>query len=332
MTIRIAAIACGLAATISVRALAAFPPVPATTPPPTAPTDLTRGDLETRFGAPFALGWAQYLPTGPGLNLYPPATEFVICFRPYTGPTSPPCSRASHDWHEPIAGSSPALTRTGNFFRFAPGNAIALADLDKPFRFTVGACSAPNEASCRYSAADVFYSTRNLVAEPAQTALASTPLNWKIDVRASNPGDSGVGKFKGIVELFEVLGFGAPGRDCIKDFDAAGLSADPTLVVLDKRGGRTPITMVSRDTNHVYNGPEVAGVYRLGDFNTSQSFTTAAPSIGAHVVDRGVYLADFAIPSNVMPRTFVIITTLDTDSAAREYNEDDNSRGKCRTR
>jgi hypothetical protein len=334
---------CGIAALIAACAFApsahaqqpTLPLIPLTSPP-TAPTNLTNGDLVGLHSGqtPLVLGWGQFFPSGPGLVLNPLATHFIVCFRAYTGATAPPCTLASNDFLEAVAAPTARLTRTGNFFRLAPGVAIQEAQLDKPFRFTVGACSALVERSCRYTAADIFYSTRNVIAETASENGLTTPVNWKINAQATNTGDSDVPQFSGLVEAFEVLGFGAPGRDCVVNVDDAHLRFDTTLVVLDKMGGRTPMTMVSRSTNGSYNGPPVAGIFRLGTFSTFATFVTPQPSIGANFLNpRGVGIVDFPIALNaVMPRTFVLITTLDTGNVIREFNEGDNARAKCRVR
>lgn len=334
--------ACGIAAPLASGAFAASAvaqqltlPVTPITQPPAAPANLTHGNLVGRhFGAtPLVLEWAQFLTPGPGPTLRPLATHFIVCFRAYTGATSPPCTLSNNDYLESIAAPSPRLVRTGNFLRFMPGGAVLESQLDQPFRFTVGACSALAESSCRYSATDVFYSTRNPIADTASENGLTTSVNWKINAQATNSGDSEVPGFSGMVEVFEVLGFGSPGRTCVVNLDDNSIRFDPTLVVLEKLGGRTPITMVSRDANGNYNGPEVAGVFRMGGFSTSATFVTAATALPANLMSpRGVGVVDFAIPQGPMQRTFVLITTLDTGNVIRESNEGDNVRAKCRVR
>jgi len=303
--------------------------------PPLAPTNLTNGDFVGRRAGltPLVLQWGQFFPSGGGLFLYPPATHFVICFRANTGGTSPPCTMASHDYEEVIATPTTRLTRTGNNFRFAPGGPVQDAQLDQPFRFTVGACTALVERSCRYAAADVYYSSRNIVADTVGVDSTTTTSHWRLNAQASNPGDSEIPGFSGTVELLEALPSGISSSPCVTDVDDASRRSDGTLVVIDKWGGRKAMAEVSRDASGHYNGPEIAGLFRLLTFSTSMPFTTGSTALAARQMSsRGVAVVDFPIAVGPVQKTFVAIATLDTAGDVREYDENDNVRAKCRAR
>ena len=309
-----------------------LPPFSPIVSQPLAPTNLTSGDFMGRRGGatPLVLEWGQFFPTSPGLLLRPLATHFIVCLRP----AAAPCSLMDHDYLESVAAPSPSLTRSGNFFRLAPaGVAIPNGQLDQALRFTVGACSALTERSCRYSIAEIYYSTRNPIADTASENGLTTPFTWTINAQATNNGDSDVPRFSGKVELFEVLGYGSPGRECVTNVDDTAIRYDSTLVVLDKFGGRTPMAMVSRGVDGRYNGPEVSGVYRLGDLSAVATFITSSPALSANQTSaRGIGVVDFPIVAGVTQRTFVLVTTLDTGNVIREFNEKDNVRAKCRKR
>lgn len=304
--------------------------------PPSPPTDLTpqAGDYEGRINhaTVLTMGWSQYFPSGPGPFLRPPATHFVVCVDAYVGPAAPPCNLATADFTETIAAPTMALRRTGNRFTFMPARFIENTELDGKLRFTVLACSALVDWSCRATGVDLYYSSRNPASDGVSENQSSTPVVWKLDVRALNTGDGRVPAFSGLVELFEVVSIGNPGRDCLRDVDHNSIAGQTDLVVFGKDGSRTPISMVQR-TNGVYSGPMVAGIFRLGGFNVSKSYLTEDPAFAGKVpTSRGIKVLDFAIASNVTQRTFVVFHTLDSGNAIREFNENDNVIAQCRKR
>ena len=321
--------ACGLAAS----AAAQFGPL---MDPPLPPTDLTprAGDYEGKINhaTVLTMGWSQYFPSGPGPFLRPPATHFVVCVDAYVGPSAPPCTLASADFTEAIAAPSPALLQTGNRFTFMPARFIENAELDGKLRFTVLACSALANRSCRGIGVDLYFSSRNPASDGASENQSSNSAVWKLDVRAMNTGEGMVPAFAGLVELFEVVSIGNPGRDCLRDVDHNSIAGQTDLVVFGKDGSRTPISMVQR-TNGVYSGPVVAGIFRLGGFSIAKSYLSDDPAFAGKVTtSRGIKVLDFAIASNVTQRTFVVFHTLDTGNAIREFNENDNVIAQCRKR
>jgi hypothetical protein len=307
-------------------------------PPPAAPTNVvpaTGSTLEGRTGGATmlnAVSWTQFFPTGPGPFLNPPATHFLVCMDSYSG-APPPCTIATADFTETIASPSTLLFRNGNQFTLVTLRAIADADLNTPYRVTVVACSSLFDRSCRGTASDVYYSARNIVAAGAgDNGLFTTAINWAIDARASNPGTTAVPGFSGRLDLFEVLGFGNPGRDCRRDVDAADVRMDPTLLAIDEFGTMTPLPALNRPAGS-YVGPRIAGIFRMGSFNVAGAFMTSNPSLPASLTTaRGVGMVSFGIPSTGLQRTFVVLTRFDTTDAVREYNETDNSSAKCARR
>jgi len=304
---------------------------------PLPPTDLRplAGDYEGRKGnlTVLTMGWSQFFPSGPGLYVHPTATNFIVCVDAYTNAAPPPCKLATaNHYTESIAAPTPALVRSGNSFTFMPGRFISGAELDKPLRLTVLACSVLVDRSCAATGVDLFYSSRNIVADGASVAWASTNTDWTFDARAMNPGDSDVPKFDGSIELFEVVGFGYPGRDCETNVDSPDFVNDESLVIIGTDGSRTQMTLAKR-TKGAYSGPQVAGIYRMGDFRQSIAFTTTNPAIAANnTSSAAVKTVTFPIPVGATPRTFVAIESLDTGNVIREFNENDNVKAKCRVR
>ena len=315
--------------------LAAHAQVAPLIPPPLAPVDLSpaAGDYQGRTGhaTPVTMGWTQAFPTGMTLN--PLATHFVVCLDAYAGASAPACTVASADWTEAISAPSGLLARTGNRFTLTPGRFIEDTELDTGMRLTVGACSQRVTRSCRFTGVDLYYSSRNIVADGASENGLSTNSTWIFDMRATNPGDGWVAGFDGTLQLFEVLSTGTDGRDCRRDVDLSDVAHDPTLIVIAKDGSMKPIQMVTRVGGR-YSGPPVAGIFRVGNFSDSRSFTTGNPSLGPNVVSsRGVAVVDFPITAGIVQqRTFVALELLDTGNAVREFNETDNAIAQCRRR
>jgi hypothetical protein len=305
--------------------------------PPWAPTDLspTSGTYQGRLagGTPLILGWSQYLPgPGGGLLLKPAATHFIVCVR--AGASAPPCSLATADFRETIAAPSAALTQSGARFTFMPSRSLADSMLNDPLRFTVGSCSAMVERSCTYTSVDTWYLTFNPSSDGIGQNLSSTTSNWKFNANALNDADSPAPRFTGRVELFEVLHMGMPGRTCLQKPDDPSVADDPSLVVIDKFGGHTPMPMVKRESG-VYTGPPVAGIFRLGSFTTSKSYVTDNdPAVAARAQrSTAVKVVDFPIPINpLVQRTFVVIHSIDTPNAIHEFNENDNAIAQCKVR
>jgi hypothetical protein len=307
--------------------------------PPSPPTNVepvTGTTLEGRTGGVTmlnAVSWSQFFPTGPGPFLNPPATHFLICLDSYSGATPPPCTIGTADFTESIAAPSTLLFRSGNRFALATLRTIADSELNAPYRVTVVACSALFDRSCRGTGSDIYYSAQNIVAAGAgDSGPFTTAANWAIDARATNTGTTVVPGFSGRFELFEVLGFGNPGRDCRRDVDAADVRMDATLLAIDEFGTTTPVPMLNRPAGS-YVGPRIAGIFRMGSFTATGAFMTSNPSLPASfTTPRGVGTVSFGFPSTGLQRTFVVLTRLDTTNAVREFNENDNASAKCMRR
>lgn len=321
-------------------ATAAWPQIGPLVPPPTPPTDLTplAGDYQgTVNGTPLGMGWTQLIPTGTGPFLRPPATHFIICVEVVTGASPPPCTVANADFLESIASPSIALNRSGSRFTFTPARGITNAELDQPLRLSVGACSALFDRSCRVIGTDVFYATRNLRRPSAGVNLTLTSdQTWVFDISADNNGSSDVGPFDGAVQAFEVLGKGSPGRTCRTDVDALDVIADMSVIAIDANGLGTPVPLLER-TNGVYSGAvPIKGMFRYGSLQLARWVSaTRNPSLLAGSSTTPVFIADFAIPrtaAGLSPRTFLVVSYLDTGKRVREFDERDNVSAACKTR
>ena len=189
------------------------------------------------------------------------------------------------------------------------------------------------DRSCRGTGSDIYYSAQNIVAAGAgDSGPFTTAANWAIDARATNTGTTVVPAFNGRFELFEVLGFGNPGRDCRRDVDAADVRMDATLLAIDEFGTTTPVPMLNRPAGS-YVGPRIAGMFRMGSFAATGAFTTPNPALPASLTTpRAVGTVSFGFPTTNLQRTFVVLTRLDTTNAVREINENDNASAKCMRR
>ena len=309
--------------------------------PPAAPTNITpvAGPHEARAIAPFTplvLTWSQYFPSG-GLSLYPPATHFVICFDAYVTTAAPACTVSNADWKETIAMPTAALVRSGNSFMFTP-RTIDAPELERNMRLTLGACSSQTiflplvNSNCRFVGRDIYYSSKNIVAEgPGDSASDAT--TWIFDVNASNPGTSDIQQFSGTEEIFEVLFKGSPGRTCDTDVDGSSVRYDTTLIAIDAKGAPTLVTSLPRGADGRYSGSTpIVGVFRIGNFSDSRSFNNTRPLHAGDSPGTFVVRVTFPIARGAVQRPFVVVSTVDTGNAVREFNETDNKQAQCKVR
>lgn len=304
---------------------------------PVAPSSLTPANGTyagaANGGTPITLSWVQ--PIFPGVTLRPNATHFLICVQPYTSANAPPpCSVANARWIESVAAPSPALTRSGHWFHFAPGQAYADTELDRQVRLSVVACAGNLHFSCTPASTGVWFTTKNIVAREVGDPEA-TSSEWRITVQADNTGTTDVTSYSGDVSYWEVLGVGSPGRSCRVDVDAPEIAADPTLWIIDVHGTTTPMQHVPRQ-NGAYDGPPVVGIYRTGDAYEQRPFVAGNPpdgvAIPAGATGRGVAVVSFPVAFADASRTFVVLARHDTRQTIKEQNERDNTRARCMRR
>jgi hypothetical protein len=221
-------------------------------------------------------------------------------------------------------------------FYFNPPSNLPDALLDKPLKWTVGACASnpmTGAMQCGFAAAkDAYFVARNIKAANADLGN-STATVLNVEARATTPGitTNDSGPFDVAVHTWEVMRGLAPNGApiCRVDVNHADFRDVPPNVFhyaffANKREvliANLPAGAGGRD------GTGVIAIYRTGSFYDLRIGSWAGLA-GNITSARGVLVANFNV--NTAGRAFVATTHLDQGNTLIEFDETDNVNSRCK--
>jgi hypothetical protein len=285
-----------------------------------------------------------------GLNASPAPTHFALCIYDAATTLTPPCSWTGASWTMPAGGGmglatpvpvpppSPWIQSVDLQYRFNPPSNLSDLLLDRPLKWTVGACVAnamgPSGMYCGFAPAkDAYFVARNVKASNADMDN-STAAMLNVESRVTSPGSrtSNSGPFEVNAHVWQVLrGTAANGAPiCRTDVNAADVRDVPPNVIhyvffTNRREmylADLPVMM-----NGQRDGTGVIAIYRAG--MPYDMFTASVSDFpGGIASSRGVLNHNF--PQTTTDKAFVATTHVDQSNTMVEFDETDNVYSRCK--
>jgi len=282
--------------------------------------------VEAEYGAATTtLVWNQYQVIGTPTRPLP--VYFAIClYRSGQGN----CTWQSARW-QPFAASVPStLLRdfnriVGRRYTFVTPTLIPNDHLDTSVNWRVGACVAPNTASCSFSGSVAFrLSTKDVWAH--NISAFPDGSSYVISALVTNLGTTDSGPFETSVEYWEAL-LDPMNRNCRTNPNDQDLRNDPNLYAFFKSKPPRHISELPRDSLNNYVITDIVGLWRAGSAAGWQRTPSGGLPVGAQ--ERAVAGISVQVPVATRPRAFIGSMTVDTQGAVHEFNETNNYWAEC---
>lgn len=266
-------------------------------------------------------------------------THFAVCIFGAAAPIT--CTYAASAW-TPAVGSIPSVP-SGSQLSGIPGEyeytfqlptAVPATLLDKPIRWSVGACVVPASGTppaCTFALpVDLWLSTKNFVPDSV-SASSSRARNLYFEATAKNTGTSEIaGPYLTEMTVYNTLM--TAGELCLKDPNDAVVK--PTDQVMTSRGRFVTVSTLAIDAQgrRVAPADGVAAIYRPTAWHGP--YFGLLPPPGAATVPAGAQrtVAALAIqaPNTLpIPSAYTVLMTLDIGNAVHEFDETDNAKAQC---
>lgn len=269
--------------------------------------------------------WNQYQIIGTPTRPLP--VYFAVCLRRSGQGT---CTWQSALW-QPTAASVPSeLIRdfnriVGRRYTFVTPTLIPNDRLDTSVNWQVGACAAPNTASCSFSGSVAFrLSTKDLWAHNISANLLGT--TYDIAALVTNRGTTDSGPFETSVEWWEAL-YDPMTAKCRNNPNDQDLRNDPNLYAFFGSSPPRHISQLPRDSQGNYVTTDIVGLYRAGSAASWRRTSSGGLPVGAQ--QRAVAGISLQVPVAGRPRAFIGSMTVDTQGAVHEFSESNNYWAEC---